>query len=497
MSDSEVHEITIGAVAASHAQADQTPRAVAPTGSSEKNTLRERLVPLACWRGEELLFDFDSSFVKPDRNREIRLLKDLRERHKRQEGPRTLFPPLSVFGHADPTGNDEYNKQLSGRRASAIYGLLVRDTDLWEKLYSQPLGRDDWGTRSIERMLKAVGNDPGPPQKELGPEAREAVKAFQASHGLAVDGKPGKETRKALFAAYMDQLCGEDFKLDKKQDFLARGDDVKGKGDFQGCSDFNPVLLFSQEEKQFFDQPENHDERDAENEPNRRVLVFLFRPGARVSPKRWPCPRADEPTAACRRRFWSDAKDRRASRESRREHPQDRETFSCRFYDRLAGSSPCEVVSPVFRLRLYDKAGKHIPFAPFRIQFDGEKQPRPLDLADAKGFVVTRGIPAPGKCTIEWGPPLAGGGPPQALEFKNEIFLRFDADRVASADQRLQNLGFSGDASRDEKVIAFKKDHPERFDASEVDGRLTPKTLDAIEQIHDGMPDDARVKETA
>ena len=27
---------------------------------------------------------------------------------------------LSVFGHADPTGNDDYNKALSGRRAAAI-----------------------------------------------------------------------------------------------------------------------------------------------------------------------------------------------------------------------------------------------------------------------------------------------------------------------------------------------------------------------------------------
>jgi len=28
--------------------------------------------------------------------------------------------PLSVFGHADPVGSDDYNKALSGRRAMAV-----------------------------------------------------------------------------------------------------------------------------------------------------------------------------------------------------------------------------------------------------------------------------------------------------------------------------------------------------------------------------------------
>ena len=38
----------------------------APTTGAEFNTLGERLVPKACFKVEDLLFDFDSSFVKAE-----------------------------------------------------------------------------------------------------------------------------------------------------------------------------------------------------------------------------------------------------------------------------------------------------------------------------------------------------------------------------------------------------------------------------------------------
>ncbi len=34
----------------------------------------------------------------------------------------SIAPPISVFGHADPTGADDHNKNLSERRAPAVYG---------------------------------------------------------------------------------------------------------------------------------------------------------------------------------------------------------------------------------------------------------------------------------------------------------------------------------------------------------------------------------------
>ena len=67
--------------------------------------------------------------------------------------------------------------------------------------------------------------------------------------GLAADGVAGPNTRKALYAAYMDVLCRDDagapFKLEKSH-FLGRGEDPDGKVDYQGCSAFDPVKVFSQ-----------------------------------------------------------------------------------------------------------------------------------------------------------------------------------------------------------------------------------------------------------
>jgi outer membrane protein OmpA-like peptidoglycan-associated protein len=105
---------------------------------------------------EDLRFDFDSSFVKPELAEEVAELRKLRDRHKKDVSPQpgaalvSIFPPLSIFGHADPTGGDDYNKQLSGRRATAIYAMLVRDSALWNKLYDEPLGNDKWGPRAIQ-----------------------------------------------------------------------------------------------------------------------------------------------------------------------------------------------------------------------------------------------------------------------------------------------------------------------------------------------------------
>ena len=89
---------------------------VAPTTKTGFNTIRQSLIPIACWRLHDMRFEFDSSFVRAEVAREMGILHKLLLDHPRA--------PLSVFGHADPVGDDEYNKQLSGRRSAAIYGLL-------------------------------------------------------------------------------------------------------------------------------------------------------------------------------------------------------------------------------------------------------------------------------------------------------------------------------------------------------------------------------------
>ena len=69
------------------------------------------------------------------------------------------------------------------------------------------------------------------------------------------DGDPGPKTRQKLYADYMDAICvnakDEPFHFDPGE-FLGKGADPKGKADYQGCSEFNPILLFSKEEDDIF-----------------------------------------------------------------------------------------------------------------------------------------------------------------------------------------------------------------------------------------------------
>jgi len=298
----------------------------APATGKEFNTLQARIFPLACWRVENIRFDFDSSFVRPEIAVEMQHLIALIQEHSLKvpiPGTRevtTTRPAVSIFGHADPVGNDDYNKQLAGRRAQAIYGLLTRKTALWEDLFSHPLGGDKWGDSAINTMRTTLGQ----------PASTQPTTAGE---------------RKLLYSAFMDKICideaGQPFTL-AVEDFLGAGADAGGKADFQGCGEFNPLMMFSREESEKFAKPENKIARDIENAASRRVLAFLFRPGIKIDPSIWPCPRAKEGVALCKKRFWSDAEKRRKFQDERREFEKSLDTFACRFYQRLTHDSPCE-----------------------------------------------------------------------------------------------------------------------------------------------------------
>jgi hypothetical protein len=319
---------TEGGIVGRHPDPETLPVQVAPASGAGYNTIRTALIPFACWRIAALRFEFDCSILRPQIALELQALHRLITENTNEQGK----PRLSVFGHADPVGDDSYNKQLSGRRAKVIYALLVKNADLWEELYTQPLGGDSWREKKAVPLMMA----------ELGYGTTTGeVERFQRDHGLGVDGVVGPDTRRGLFRAYMDHVCP--FTLEPT-DFLGQGTDAKGKADYQGCGEFNPVLLFSAEEETEYAKPHNKAVRDEENAPNRRVMVFLFRPGTHVTPDRWPCPRSGETDAACKKRFWKDGEDRRKVRlpGQRREYEATKDTFACRFYDRLADGSPCE-----------------------------------------------------------------------------------------------------------------------------------------------------------
>src|ERR1035437_9738073 len=372
-----------GGFAGSHPEADIQPVLVAPTLEVALNTVKAFLIPVGCWRIDDVRFDFDSSFVRSPSRKEMILLARLVKEHPGS--------PLTIFGHDDPTGDDAYNKTLSGRRARAIYAMLIRDTAAWEDLFSHSFGGDNWGARSIQNMLFFVGEDGAENtgimdsktiqalksfQKKQGlpdtcanwgarsiqsmlffvgedgaentgimdSKTIQALKSFQKKKGLPDTGANNAATRAVLFQAYMDKVCvNEDdapFKL-TKADFQAKGADPDGKGDFQGCGRFNPVLMFSGAENKTFQSPGKHNERNNENAPNRRVMALLFRPGTVVDPGRWPCPAAKDGIEGCQKRFWSDAPKRREFQAARRTFEADRDTYACRIYHRLIQLSPC------------------------------------------------------------------------------------------------------------------------------------------------------------
>lgn len=328
LSDDDLDELDpddeIGGDAAPHPVFTFPRILVGPATDGQANTIEEWIRPIACWRLDDTRFEFDSSFVKPGSAREFKLLEETRD-----ENPGAT---LSIFGHADPTGDDDYNKTLSGRRARAIYGMLTRNAEMWEELFSKrtPGGGDPWGNPALETMLVTTGRDPA---------------------GAA---NLSKDQRAELYRAYMERLCGPRLSLDPTKDFLARGTGDQLRGDIEGCSEFNAVLRFSKKEDAEFSQFKNKTRRDSENVPNRRVVAYLFRKELEIDPNQWPCPSSSAGPGQCRNRFWVDHQKRKAPDEERREFAKDKDTFQCRFYHRLAIQSPCEesVVTSLQKIRV-------------------------------------------------------------------------------------------------------------------------------------------------
>lgn len=342
------------------------PVLVPPATGSERVTIRERLVPVACWRMDDVRFGFASSFINPEAKEEFGLLQAVRK-----DNASAL---LSLFGQADPTGDDETNKVLSGRRAIAVFAALVRRADLWEQLFARPVGRDKWGYPELRIMADALGRAPDSPLPKSAAE------------------------RTPLFIAYMGLLCtdidGIGFQLDAARDFLGKGADAgTNRGAVQGCSEFNPVLIFSKAEESAHAASKDTTLRDADNAPNRRVVGLLFPAAIEIDLARWPCPAATAGAGPCRKRFFSDAARRRQPTVERRTSSGAGDTFACRFFDRIASQSPCGGSGKVFTTRIVIQsvpgaAGGGVAGIPFTLRVVGRSARTGRTAADGS-IVVT------------------------------------------------------------------------------------------------------------
>ena len=531
-----IHAASDGGVIGTHPAAEPLQILVGPTTSNEFNTARLRLIPLACFSVEDASFKFDSSFVLPKFQKEINDFIALREK----DPERIKGAPISIFGHADPTfhGNfelgaptqqagDDYNKVLSGRRAIAVYGLLTRDKDIWENLFSHRFGGDDWGEDSIRKMLDFT--DPVAPTGQQGQAQGGSGQGSGSSS--STDPNPGASDsardaqvrsiarnagqRQQLFLKYMDKLCG-DLKLVPEKDFLARNaDKIHHKGDVQGCSRFNPRLLFSQEKEASFKEAEKErekekdkkkdqptlDQRNDENAPNRRVMILIFRKGSQVLPSKWPCPTFNEGPAACKKRFFSDGDTRRSTHLSGadKKFEDTHDTFACRFYQRLSDKSPCEKIVELvtLRIRLIDNR-----FIDGQDQaFDGLSYRLEVDTLQFEGVTAKDGtlehrVPSnatSGKLTLIKKSEDGNSTVLWALNLEITAALG-DTSSIPGAQARLNNLGFFAG-----EQITGQADDPteralQRFQTfykvkdqnakPETSGILTGPTSDRLKEVY-------------
>jgi hypothetical protein len=414
-----VHGTSDGGVTGLHEPADPFHFLVGPSTSDEYNTAHLRLIPIACFRIDDVRFQFDSSFVLPAIKEEMDTFSNLRK-----ENPNMVGAPISIFGHADPSfqGNfalgsstqhsgDDYNKTLSGRRAIAIYALLTRDPSIWNTLYNNHLGGDVWGDSSIRTILNHIDAQ-NPPKNQPGQSPGASASANRSSSGNSGPGSsdPPEDPRVAryasdggqrqqLFLQYMNLLCGG-LQLDKSNDFLARNAGPDHKGDVQGCSRFNPLIVFSQEKEDLFKQAwQKKDkatlaERNERNRPNRHVMILVFRKGSQILPSKWPCPTFKDGPPACKKRFFSDGDQRRSTHipGTERKFSDTHDTFACRFYQRISSGGPCDQVLQFWVVRILAEGmgplTKRKPLANEPFVLTGSGSP----LAEIRGFTDALGI---------------------------------------------------------------------------------------------------------
>ncbi len=118
-----------------------------------------------------------------------------------------------LFGHADTSGNPDYNYDLSGWRAEGVKALLDNDVDAWHDIIDHASKVEDY-----QATLKALstaygwGCDPGEVDNLNGPRTRAAVKAFQEEYNrryggeLKPDGEMGSKTWEAVFTVMRNIL---------------------------------------------------------------------------------------------------------------------------------------------------------------------------------------------------------------------------------------------------------------------------------------------------
>jgi len=127
---------------------------------------------------------------------------------------------LVIQGHADRSGDEDYNLRISKRRAEAIKALLGNDGNVWKGVVESDGKDQKIETEDYQQTLKALSSkygwpcDPGAVDNKYGQKTEAAAKNFQSEYNkrfpkneqLTVDGKIGPKSWIAIFHVLRDIL---------------------------------------------------------------------------------------------------------------------------------------------------------------------------------------------------------------------------------------------------------------------------------------------------
>lgn len=188
---------------------------------------------LAILEIEDMVFRTNSAVFLPDRLEEDEsdTANDKQERvqglsmlkmvmmyaEKNNQGTKRLL----CAGHADPSHTDEYNRTLSGYRASATAALIAGKREVWMDLFKKNKkdGVSTYRDEDIQHLLGWTARtrlwncDPGSVDGMIGEMTKKAIKKFQTLYSedesfsdIGKDGVVGEETWGAFFDVLEDEF---------------------------------------------------------------------------------------------------------------------------------------------------------------------------------------------------------------------------------------------------------------------------------------------------
>jgi outer membrane protein OmpA-like peptidoglycan-associated protein len=160
-------------------------------------------VPRSVMASLHMFFNTNKTFLLPTALPSVKKLRQVYAQNRPSQ--------LLVVGHADTAGDAAYNDKLSLERAEATVAFLKDDVDTWLKNYGMSVdSKKRWGKVEDHLMIISM------PDFDTKPKGDDAVKWYQSTRGLTVDGSAGTETRTKLIKEYMslDGASLEDPSLD-------------------------------------------------------------------------------------------------------------------------------------------------------------------------------------------------------------------------------------------------------------------------------------------